>query len=652
MNRLKSLLRFSTVWVFTLTLAFAGTYAGCGGGTGNNTTNTTNNNNGGGTNSVNNNNSTTENNNNSTGKTDECNSDGDCPPGKSCKDDGGVKKCLEDSQASVVEKVEIVNGGGVIRKDGKRTLEAIALNKAGVQLPGPHSFKWSSDKADSVAVNETSGEITGGSASGEANIKVELDGKSASTKVNNFGDPTGTRAIVLDNNGQPVEGATVKIGSEEGKTDANGVVDVTAVSGKFDIHIFHKDYNYFSAFGVTGNDFFIEISKASDPKAAGGAEGDINFDPLQSLFNISGDDWPKYNVEVGIVGLSLSPSALLALDFDLLLGESVPSTIPVVNQEVDLPQGVLLSISGKGKPSYKAVGQDGRRAMWGFGGKFQITELLPLIPADTKNINIAEILVKAKPLLEKMAFGMNGNIVVQGGKVEKKTLSLSTKLSETLSVEVKSIPTVKDSGGKEVDLITIGLAGRLVPGIGLAPTGITFEQGKGSATLSVKHAKAGAPLDGGKFALISLALTLPLGDNPPPLFIFGDVQVSDTPPSSATVNSFVALPSEAKFDVSSRALTKGTSADADMYHFTFSGKSGKTWTAVYAKGTDTFTLPAVPSGMDDPVSAEGSASFRAVKTKNGATLDSILQFNGTNWNNLVDVLAGFCNLTVYEQPKP
>lgn len=651
MNRLKGMLRFSTVWLFAMTLAFAGTYSGCGNDGGNSNTNGNGNVNGNGNKNVNNTNDVNNNtgNGNNTPK-DKCQGDGDCPPGQSCKDKDGIKQCVEDAAASTVESVEIINGGGVTRKDGKRKLEAVALNKSGVQLPGPHSFKWSSSDSEAVAVDASSGTITGGSKSGEATITVELEGKKATTKVNNFGDPTGTRVIVLDITGAPVSGATVKVGTEEGQTDANGVVDVKAVSGKFDIHIFHKEYNYFSAFGVTGNDFFIEISKASDPKKAGGAEGSINFDPLQGLFGISADDWPKYNVEVGIVGLSLSPSSLLALDFDLLLGESVPSTIPVVNQEVDLPQGVLLAISGKGKPSYKAVGTNGRRAMWGFGGKFQITELLPLIPADTANINIAEILVKAKPLLEKMAFGQ-ATLTVKTGNVEKKTLSLSKKLSETINVDVKSIPALKDGAGKDVDLITIGLAGRLIPGIGLAPTGITFEQGKGSAKLSVKHAKGAAPLDGGKFALVSLALTLPLGDNPPPLFIFGDVQISDTAPSSASVAKFVDLPKDAKFDVASRSLTKGSSADADMYHFTFSGKSGKSWTAVYAKGSDTFTLPAVPSGFDDPIDAEGSASFRAVKTKGGATLDSLLQFNEINMNNLIDALAGFCNLTVYEKKE-
>lgn len=655
MNRLVSLFRLSSVGLLAATLLVAGFYLGCGGGgttNNNNNTNNTNNNNNG--NNVNNNNNNVNNNNNNVNNnnTDQCKGDGDCPPGQSCKDDAGRKVCKEDATQNQVDSVEIVNGGGVIRQGQKRKLEAVALNKSKVRLTGTFSFKWSSSAADTIAVDAASGELTGGSKSGDATITVEVEGKKATTTIGNLGEVAAgkSRVIVLDNKGSAVVGAKVKVGAGEGDTDAKGVVEIAGQTPPYDVHVFHKDYGYFSAFGVGKTDLFIQLIKVQDKAKAGGTEGDINFDALQALFGISADDWVKYTVDVGIVGLSLSAN-LLELSFDLILGESVPATLPVVNQQVDLPGGVVLAIGGKGKPTYKALGEDGNRILWGFGGKFQLTELLPLIPADTKNINIAEILVKAKPLLEKMAYGYSAGVTVQAGKIDKKTLTLRQKLTEKTSVNVSGIPTVKGTDGKDVSLITIGLAGAILPGVGMIPTGLMFDQGAGTAKFDVTHAKRESALAGGKFAMITLALTLPIGTNPPPLFIFGDIQLFDTAPTSVTVSKFAELPKDAKFDPASRKLTDGKSSDASMYHFTFTGKSGKTWTVVYASGKDSFTLPAVPSGFDDPIDAEGEASFRAVLLSNGQTMDTLLEFNAINMDRLTDVLKGFCNITVYKKPK-
>lgn len=600
-----------------------------------------------------------------------CKTDADCPPGQKCVEEGGQKICKK-PESSDITKVEIITPGGVIRQGQKRQFEAIALNASGARVTGPHKFKWTSSDPSVAKIDADSGELTGDSKDGTTNIIAEINEiKSAPVSVRNFAAVAAgkVRVIVLDGKGNAIAQAKVKIADKEADTDASGAAVIESTETSFDVHVFHNDYSYFSAFGVTKNDLFIQLARNVDNTKAGGAKGKFNFDKLKDILGISDDDWLDYAVGFGIAGLSL-PLNILDLNFEMLIGEQFK--VSLFGQKLTLPSGLVIELAAGGKDEYQAQGEEGSRLLWGFGGKFKLAEVLALIPSDTKNVNVAEILGKAKPLLSRMGFGFqpdvnvslhpkvkdvddkNGNgktddLIPDFTKFIDKNLPLQYKLDQKIALKIANVPSVQHAG-KPLDLLVIGLAGAIIPGLGLVPTGLMVEQSQGGAiSMEVPYSKGEGILTSGQYATVSIALTLPIGDNPPPLYLYGDIQLSQTPPSSVSVPNFVEAPDKAKFDPATRKLAGSSAQGASLFHFSFV-KDGKQWVVVYAGDKNSFELPVPPTGFADRISVDGDASLRAVVLKSGQSLDSLLEFNTLNMDRITDVISGFSNVVVYEKP--
>lgn len=599
-----------------------------------------------------------------------CASDTECPPGQVCKSG----KCEQDATGQEPKSVEIVEAGGVLRQGQTLQLTARALNASGATITGDFKFQWSSSDTDVATIDASTGLVTGGSKDGEADITVKLDAlTSTPIKVRNFAavEAGKARVIVVDGDKKPVAGATVKVGDKEGTTDASGAATIDGVTPPFDVHVFHQDYNYVSAFGTSKADLFVQVTTAPDTSKAGGGKGTFDFEQIKTIFGISDDDWGEYAVGFGIAGMSLSDN-LLSLNFDLLIGESFK--VNLFGQDLSLPSGIVVALASGGKPDFQSLGEAGKKLLWGFGGKFKLEEVTPIISGATGGeINVASLLASAKPLLARMAFGFRPDVQItlfprvadtedknDNGKTDDMIpdfdkfptykLILNKKLDKTIGVTISSYPKVTHNG-KAVDLLAIGLAGKLVPGIGLVPLGLDVDQAKGdSGSLSVKYAATEGVLNTGKFAALVLALTIPLGDDPAPLTIFGEVKVGDSAPSSMTVSSFLSLPEGAKYDPAGRKLESANTTGATVTQFDIDGKDGKKWTIYFGAGANgTVTLPAVPSGMADVAADATSASLRPVKLTDGQTLDSVLEFNSINMDGLVNVISSFASVEIYKK---
>lgn len=597
-----------------------------------------------------------------------CKDNNDCPPGKTCKD----KQCVE--AGTKPAKVEIVTKGGVLRQGQTKQFTARALNDSGAAISGDFKFEWSSSASDIIAIDAATGKATGGSKDGVSNITVKLDGLTSTTvEVRNYAAVAAGKAriIVVDANQKGVSGATVKIGDKEGKTDANGAVTIDGATAPFDVHVFHNDYDYFSAIGANKSDLYVQINKITSSDKAGGAKGKFDFKNVQKLNNISDEDWGDYTVGFGIAGVALSEN-LLNLDFDLLVGESFK--ISLFGKDVSLPSGVVVDLAAGGKPNYQSLGETGRKVLWGFGGKFKIDDVLPIVTGATGgDINVGKLLGAAKPLLKSMVFGYkpgveinqfprvadkddkNGDgktddLIPDFDKFPEHKIILTNKLSKPININIKTFPKVQWKG-KDVDLLSIGLAGVLIPGVGLVPLGLDVDQVKAaSGKLTVQYAERTGILKTGKFVTIALTLNISTGKDAPPLMLFGQVKTDKNDITSMDVNSFLDVAKDAKFDPASRKLEKGKVDGATATQLDISDSKGRKWIVYFGAGANgTLTLPAPPSGMDDRAKDAKTVSLRPVKLSGSETLDSILEFNSTNMDQLVHVIAGFSSVEIFEK---
>lgn len=605
-----------------------------------------------------------------------CQSSAQCPAGQDCNDvPGQGKRCEDIPGGTDVSSVRITTNPGAIREGATFQLKAIALNRSGAVLRSQTTFKWSSSKAGSVKVDAATGLITGGSADGEAEIVAEVGSvQSTPIKVSNFAKVAAgkVRVIVTDGKGAPIAGAKVLMqfsgGDKTATTDAKGVAAADGAA-PFNMHVFHKDYAYFSVYQVGKVDLFVQLVATAKADKVGGVQGTFDFSRVQRLLGVSTDEWANYNVSFGLAGFSI-PGNLIELNVDTLLGESINTKL--LSNDIGLPGGVFIDAPvGKTKDGkFRAQGDPGPRILWGLGGKFKINDLLKLVPSDTSNLDVGKILAGAKPLLNNLIFGFdstttvevfakikdvndfNGNkkkddLIPDYDKFPTKKIVLASKLDQKTDVKVSSYPTVKHKG-KDVSLFAISLSGVLVPGYGLVPTGLTASEAKGGNTLELKSAGRRGALNTGKAVVLTLSLNIPTGDDAPPLFLSGNIQLFDKAPSSVTVDGFLGFPVDTKFDAATGKITKASLSGADLHQLDISGADNKRWIVVYKNDAE-IVLPKVPAEFG--TATWESASLRPVKLISGQSMDSVLEFNGLNIDRLTEVVNKFSNYTIWEKPK-
>jgi hypothetical protein len=604
---------------------------------------------------------------------DACQSNAQCPPGQDCVAVGQGKFCKAPEGGTDVDAVLIVTPPGVVRSGQKRQFEAVALNKSGARLVGDYKFNWKAADAD-VAAIDANGAATGGSKDGETDITAELNGKtSPAVKLRNFApvEAGKLRVILINASNAFVSGATVKVGDAEAQSDNVGAAVLDNVTLPADIHIFHKSYAYFSAFNVGKNDLLVQLTQKNDNSKAGGIKGEVDFSTYYGIMGIPQDEQASYNVAVGFTSFAIPPD-ILGLNLDTLLGESFE--VDVFGQKFSVPSGVILEALGGGKSEYQTQGDEGKdKLAFALAARLKISDVTPLISEVTggSGLDIGKILVAVEPLFSKMALGFrtgisvtlhpkiadaqdlnkNGrtdDLIPDFSKFTAVALKVDSKLDKQISVKVAAYPTYQHNG-QSVPFYAISLAAVLLPGYGLAPLGIAISEGKdASKALVLRHAEPKGVLRTGRFVILTLALTLPVGDPKPPLLIAGDVQFFNDLPTNVNVGAFIDLPTTAKLDPATRTLSNAGTDRVSFSQIDLSDDNAR-WIVVY-NGKTEVVLPAVPSGFDDPVNADASASLRPVKLQNNLSMDDVLEFNANNMDRFTELLSGFVNVSVYEKP--
>jgi len=100
------------------------------------------------------------------------------------------------------------------------------------------------------------------------------------------------------------------------------------------------------------------------------------------------------------------------------------------------------------------------------------------------------------------------------------------------------------------------------------------------------------------------------------------------------------LPAGATWNSITRTFAAPTPDNtADFYRFGLEGDSGK-WTFYYAPGA-TFTVPAVPEGMEDRAE---NATVQAFDLVDGKTLGDVMSFNALNMDRVNNVTSAFSSI--------
>jgi hypothetical protein len=242
--------------------------------------------------------------------------------------------------------------------------------------------------------------------------------------------------------------------------------------------------------------------------------------------------------------------------------------------------------------------------------------------------------------------GRKDDLIPDASKFIDSDLIIQHKLDKKLTVIFSNVPSVQHKG-KSLDLLLISLSGAAIPGFGFVPTGLMIEQSNGgSVNMNVNHYTNENISTTSLFAVMNFALTLPIGEDPPPSYIYGDIQLFPAQPSKVVVPKFVDAPTQAKFDPITRKLEGSSTPNADLFHFTFT-KDGQKWIVFYAGDRDGFELPLPPDGFADRIDIDGEASLQAVALKQEQTLESIISHNSLNIDRLISVINGFSKVSVY-----
>ena len=580
-----------------------------------------------------------------------CRGQADCEGGEVCEEGA----CIPVPDTAVVEVVILTRPGPVV-PGSTVFFTAIALDGSGAAIPGV-AFAFSSSNTD---VGSFSGALlTGGDAAGETEVVASAGGvDSTPVVVINLGAGSdSTRVTVVDaRTAIPLLDAVVVAGGDEFDVDATGTADLGSVEGT--IHIFADGYDYATFLGVEeGTSVMAPLGPASGFSASGGFTGEMSYD----LISTSGD------ASIGLAGAAI-PGNLADLDLTNLLGDPVNTSVSIPGvggQELPLPGGLVISVDffglGDIKGSYYARSDDGFNFAWGLGGQVRVQELIDLFTGGGGGGDIAAILGAILPLFESFDhdlityvsealplvtdsddFDGDGDLEeLMPDYDEFPELGLEPNVPQAYRTEV-ILPDLPVIDGEQTEIAVL-VGGVVVDGVGFVPTGISAANAPGGATspVIVRMAPSHSGLGVGDFAIVALAFGnagagfgadgIQLPANISARIFFGARL-----PESITFAEFLTV-GETGWDSESREFS-GDATDTSLLRVSLVGAEAS-WHVFSDGGSTTeFSLPAPPSGFDDPVSG-AFARIDAIETS--ASYGDLVSAGGSSLLRLNDVATGF-----------
>ncbi len=622
-------------------------------------------------------------------KTKVCSADDECGGGGQVCVDGG---CTAAPAATDVDSCTVEPRFGVLHQGD--TLQLFVKAYGGgrpLALPADQITYG----ATGGATVDAAGLVTGGATDGEVVVTATIGATTCTATFTNFAEAAAAdlRVVVTDElTGLPVEGAQVQVEGApvlSGPTDSDGSATFVAVpAGAKTVSVFHDDYSYVTVVGTTRNDLLIQVRRNIPTDFAGGFKG--VFGP-EDLFDDN-------NVHAGVAGTSI-PGNLVDLSFEILIGPSIPTIINLGGeQEIDLPSGVTIGLGSQWfKEEYQALGVPGvcsdaaktragacgTRTGWGVAGGVPLSELPIDQLAGGGDINIGSLLATLLPRFQQFKSGVARDIefdlvaAPNGNPNFDSFTEVDLQATHELALRGDvTIPTLPQIGGQYV-AAAIVLGGANAPGRGVVPLGLTAGidantddgetpdgkvndiEGESTGVITLRMAPNHSGLEGSKYGVIALALNLSglgggdavctVADRSGCTALAGLVKMFDSFPYDTDVDfgtGFVGFAENATYDAATRSFTGAAATGANVFRVNMKGEGNREWNVFFGEA-GSFTLPTPPAGLDDR-SMEGGAradlTVQAMKVAVG--LDDLVDFDATNFSNLVDVTTAFSTTDV------
>jgi hypothetical protein len=597
-----------------------------------------------------------------------CTSDSQCTAPEVCLPSADGKSAACGAAPSVtVASCRVTSSGTTLAVGGTYDVSAIALDAAGKAVArAPFTFA-SSDASVTVA-----GSTATAAGSGQASVtaksgSVDCTGAAAITVL--AAPQSGKTVLVLDaGTGAAVSGAAVRVGQDSGTTGADG--SFTAAGSTGDIHVFAEGYKYLSLIGGNAAPV-VKVYLSANANAGGKVAGKFKF-----LEDRTGD------VTLGLAGVSIGGS-LTDIDFNLLLGESIPVTLDCsslgFSDTIDLPGGLVAELPPDlctgSKPDFNTAGLPGSRAGWGLGGKLALNDLLPIVldlagvisGGSTEDLPIGQILAKVFPFFGQFDHGLDPTLqLTSSSNITGYELPLTSALS--IGAIVKA-PTLPQADGAFLDAALV-LGGVYDRDFGLVPLGIGvgvdkpdpnstdpadgvitpdelqtgFKEGEMGAFFTRAH-NGFEERKEYTFLMISTSLSNALGGGA--INLAGIAKRGPTIPTSLDFSgdSFLAFLEGSTWNASTRTGTFNGAAAGEAYRkMTVEGADGE-WIVYAGPDATTFTLPEPPQGKDYTSSTE----IQVERTKTtGATYGDL--FSAASGVSIAELNAIATAFSVWSTP--
>lgn len=636
-----------------------------------------------------------------------CSSDADCGTQKCCSG-----ACKADCGYGPPTGCKITSPGGVVASGKTIQLYAIAYKgtpTAGATIVPGTAITWTTSDAAKVAVNASTGVITGGATAGEATITATGPSSMAcgTVKYTNVIAPVGGVAVYVYNEttGAPIAGAYVIVGAAAAvQTDAAGMATASAPGS---VHVFAPGYTWVSVIGESATAYQIFLKPETDQNKAGGYHGKFDFSQVK-------DD----ALRLGITTTSIGGS-LLNLDLNALIGEMIQTKIdltqPVPYHDwIALPGALWAGANYFGVPdlvplNYRVIGTNGMRTAWAIGGGLSSKKVKDLIPVITSIIGecsdmstcpIGKVLVLALPLLNSLNHAVTSAFEVvpinkiatpcivdgtvypcseSGNKpyVESPKMadyanfpSLALKL--TAKASLRSLITLAELpklGGKCLSGAA-GLAGTSIPELGLVPLGITAgvvdPTSSGTTTnckihwdpknnpdsltegqVMARFAPLHDGIEGNPYAFAFLALDFNSITSGAIALSGRMVQGLSKIDKTYDFSSkpFIGFAEGASYEAATRTIKGATAAVANTAFYQYHVSNNNGGWLVLTSKLDPVVLPAVPGGLADRATA-ADMSVYPVSTIAGVTLAKLVGETGDyHLNQLNVVVDAFSHLS-------
>jgi len=434
-------------------------------------------------------------------------------------------------------------------------------------------------------------------------------------------------------------------------TGSNGSATTNASSGaSYVISAWSGAHNFLTLDGVQGNDFILPLSTLSTPSRAGGLKGAVDMSQITTTGDLA------YSVS----GASFATPLFLYDPADLF-GQDVHQVDIMVGGGFQLPVGAsaTMSVNAFGmnfnlKDSYYTEAAQGLRAAWSFGGRVDFDFL--------GGFGSENLLASILPNFQRFQHDVRPSIqvvsvpkVVDIGDVDNDSdmselvpdyanfpdVSLTPEMPQTLRYLLDTnnarLPFVE--GGNADTMLLV--SGTILPGIGFVPLGLdglTDDSGNGLVpSFTAKLAPPHSGLELGDFAVLATAYRNT--DSPLPEPGSTRIFVSNQLPQTVDFSSgWIDAPLGGTHTLALRNLTLTAPQNTDILHFTIQHEDGA-WDYYTSASAQSWTLPAVPSGIGDRVSS-ATVTVDAIDLVNNVTLDNLFEVDSGGVTNLDRAIQG------------